>query len=102
MLFAVFCCKYSKLIYVFTCKNINIYMLAQLTCKSGAMLAAAAQLRLPCHKAARQFVVNAAAAARNARAPRGQKNATRIFALLFFPMIISDGNVPRMIISEED
>jgi hypothetical protein len=35
---------------------------------------------------------------RSARA----KKRTRIFALLFFPMIISDGNVPRMIISEED
>ena len=48
---------------------------------------------LPCHKAARQFVVNAAAAARNARASRGQKNATRIFALLFF----FEDNFPKKI-----
>jgi hypothetical protein len=31
-----------------------------------------------------RIVIYAAAAARNARAPRGQKNAPRIFALLFF------------------
>ena len=76
-------------------------MLAALACKSGAVLAAAAQLRLPAYKACRQFVIYAAVAARNARAPRGQKNASRFFALLFFPKFFCDDDFLKMI-SEED
>jgi len=63
----------------------------------GSALAAAARLQLPCHKAARQFVIYAAVAARNARAPRGQKNAPRIFALLFFTKFFCDDDFLKKI-----
>jgi hypothetical protein len=76
-------------------------MFVALVCKICAVLAAAVQLRLPCHKAAMQFVIYEASAARNARAPRGQKNASRIFALLFFPKFFCDDDFLKRI-SEED
>jgi hypothetical protein len=53
------------------------------------------------HNARHFFVIYAADAARNARAPRGQKNAPRIFALLFFTKFFCDDDFLKMI-SEED
>ena len=42
-------------------------------------------------------MIYAAAAARNARAPRGQKNASRIFALLFFTKFFCDDDFLKKI-----
>jgi hypothetical protein len=49
-----------------------------------------------------RLVIYAAAAARNARAPREQKNAPRIFAVLFFPKFFCDDDFLKRIYEEDN